>query len=115
MAAKTVVRRRADGSIAYRVPFRIAPGGKVTSETFESAEGTEQFRRLLDRVGGQAARDIRTASTSSALDVPTRHGARDAPGVDRGVGDARHGRREPPHGAAHVAARARRAARRRDD
>jgi integrase len=71
VAAKTVVRRRADGTTAYRVPFRITPGGKVTSETFESAADAELFRRLLDRVGGQAARDIRTASTSSALDVPT--------------------------------------------
>lgn len=71
MAANTVVRRRADGTTAFRVPFRLGPGEPPTSETFETAAEAEQFRRLLDRVGGRAAREIRSASTSSALDVPS--------------------------------------------
>jgi integrase len=71
VVARTVVRRRADGSVAYRVPFRLAPGGSITSETFESPEDAEVFRRLVDKVGGKVARDLRTASHNSALDVPT--------------------------------------------
>jgi integrase len=71
VAAKTVVRRRTDGTIAYRVPFRVTPGSAVTSETFETAEDAEVFRRMLDKVGGQVARSLRTASDNSALDTPT--------------------------------------------
>lgn len=71
MASKPIAKRRADGTVAYKLPFRLVPGGQVTTETFETYADAERFGRLVDKVGGQAARDIRTASTISAMDVPT--------------------------------------------
>ena len=38
MAAKPVPRKRSDGSIAWRQPFRLRPGGPVTYETFDTRE-----------------------------------------------------------------------------
>jgi integrase len=55
----------------FKLPFRLVPGGALTSEQFDTYEDAVRFGKLVDRVGGQAARDIRTASTTSALDMPT--------------------------------------------
>lgn len=71
MAAKPVPRRRSDGSIAWRQPYRLTPGSVVTYETFTSREEAEKFGRLVDAIGGAQARAARNASTRSAVTVPT--------------------------------------------
>lgn len=71
MAAKPQPRRRANGSIAWRLPFRLDPGGPVTYETFDTPEDAEKFGRLVDAVGGRAARRARDASDRSSLTTPT--------------------------------------------
>ena len=71
MAAKVQPRARRDGSIAYRQPFRLTRSGAVTYETFDTYEAAARFGQLVDRIGGLAAREVRTKSTSSADRVPT--------------------------------------------
>lgn len=71
MASKPVPRRLKDGTVKWRMPFRLVPGGPLTSETFDTAEDARAFGALVDRVGGQAAREARNASDVSALDMPT--------------------------------------------
>lgn len=71
MASKPIPKRRADGSVVFKLPFRLSPGGRLTSETFDTIEDAQKFGALVDKVGGQAARDIRTASTLSSFEVPT--------------------------------------------
>jgi integrase len=71
MASKPSPRVLADGTIKWRVAGRIVPGGTVKSETFSTVEEAERFARLAARVGFAAAREARSASTSSDLEVPT--------------------------------------------
>lgn len=71
MAATPRPKKLKDGTIVWRQPFRLVPGGGVTYETFTARNEAEKFGRLVDEIGGQAARDVRTASTTSAPDVPT--------------------------------------------
>jgi len=71
MAAKVQPRARRDGSISYRQPFRLTRGGQVTYETFDTYEDAARFGRLADQVGGMAAREVRTKSTTSADRIPT--------------------------------------------
>jgi len=71
MAAKVQPRARRDGSISYRQPFRLTRGGQVTYETFDTYEDAARFGRLADQVGGLAAREVRTKSTTSAEAIPT--------------------------------------------
>ena len=52
---------RADGSVAWRVRFRI--GGQQASETFESAREAAEFADLVGQVGGGLARDARDAQS----------------------------------------------------
>lgn len=52
-------RTRSDGTTAYRVMFRV--DGHLVGETFSDAQPAEDFRRLVDRVGGEAARELRDA------------------------------------------------------
>lgn len=66
---KDVVRK--DGSIVYRVNFRLRPGGNPTSETFDDIEQAWKFSELVDRVGGEAARKIRDASDRAGKTLPT--------------------------------------------
>lgn len=71
MAAKPIPRKRQDGTVAWRQPFRLKPGGSVTYETFDTRDDALAFGRLVDKIGGEAAREVRTASTSAAADIPT--------------------------------------------
>lgn len=52
-------RTRSDGTTAYRVMFRL--NSALVGETFDDAKTAEEFRRLVDRLGGQAARELRDA------------------------------------------------------
>lgn len=59
MAAKPQPRTLKDGTILWRQPFRLVPGGTVTYETFPSAQEAVAFGALVDRIGGKAARESR--------------------------------------------------------
>ena len=50
-----------DGTILYRVHYRLQPGGTPTSDRFETFEQALEFCRLIERVGGLSARRIREA------------------------------------------------------
>lgn len=69
--ASTPIPRKSGGTIKYRLPFRLVPGGKVTTETFDTYEDAVRFGKLVDEYGGAAAREMRTASDRSPIDVPT--------------------------------------------
>lgn len=60
--ASIATRTRADGTTAWRVVFRLVPGGPPTSETFDTAEQAHYFAKLVDRIGGRAAREKRDAA-----------------------------------------------------
>ena len=61
--ASIQTRKRKDGTTAWRVVFRITPGGAPTTETFDTAHDAQNFARLVDRIGGKAAREKRDAAT----------------------------------------------------
>lgn len=71
MAAKPVPYRLADGSIRFKIRFRLVPGGATTSEVFTTREAAEKFGRLVDSIGPAAARETRTASDLSARNTRT--------------------------------------------
>lgn len=56
-------RKRADGSTKWRVQFRLKPGAAPTSETFDTYQDALNYCDLIDRVGAQAARDMRDRAT----------------------------------------------------
>lgn len=61
--ASISTRTRTDGTTAWRVNFRLVPGGPPTSETFETAEHADYFAKLVDRIGGKSAREKRNAAS----------------------------------------------------
>lgn len=63
--------RRADGTTAWRVRFRIAPGGNPVVETFETVQDATRFARLVEKVGGAAARAARDAADHRGTTTPT--------------------------------------------
>lgn len=69
--ASVSARPRADGSVAYRVQFRLTKGGVPTTETFETAREAGLFAQLVDRIGGAAARAKRIALERSGPTAPT--------------------------------------------
>lgn len=52
---------RADGTTAYRVRYRLAPGKNPTVDTFDTAGEAVDYAALVDRIGGEAARSKRHA------------------------------------------------------
>jgi integrase len=72
--ASVTPRRNRDGSVSWRVQFRMGQPRKIRQETF-SGEGAEtaarQFGALLDRVGPEAALATLRARNQSAVGVPT--------------------------------------------
>lgn len=52
-------RALASGGTTYQVQFRI--DGRVTGEAFTTIEAAEAFGEMVDRVGGEAARQIRNS------------------------------------------------------
>lgn len=65
-------RRLRDGSVVYRVQYRLSPSSSPTSDTFDTYEDAAQFCRLIERVGGAAAREIRMATTVTQTLVTAR-------------------------------------------
>ena len=69
MASVKAVKHR-DGTVVYRVRYRV--GGKnPVSETFTDAASAQRFADLVDRVGGAAAREMRSLDDLAAADTPT--------------------------------------------
>lgn len=64
-------RRNADGTISYRIQFRPIPGGRPTREVFTSLDAAQRFVDLGERIGWQAAQEVRHASAASADGIPT--------------------------------------------
>ncbi len=62
-------RVRSDGTIAHRVMFRI--DRSLTSETFDDPKTAADFAALVDRIGGQAAREVRDARDGNHGATPT--------------------------------------------
>lgn len=52
-------RKLASGGATYQVQFRI--DGQMTGEAFTTIEAAEAFGKMVDRVGGDAARQIRNS------------------------------------------------------
>lgn len=70
MPRPTPVRHR-DGRVSWRVRFRLDGGGNPVNETFETQDEAARFARLVERVGGTAARQARDLSTTAATSTPT--------------------------------------------
>ena len=72
--ASIQTRVTASGETTYRVMFRV--NGHQLSEGFTDPKAAGEFLTLVDRVGGDAARQIRLArATSSAALRPSRSGS----------------------------------------
>lgn len=68
--ASVSARPRTDGTVAYRVQFRLTRGGPPTTETFDTAREAGAFAQLVDRIGGAAARAKRIALERSGPVTP---------------------------------------------
>ena len=68
--ASVSVRPRADGTVAYRVQFRLRRGGPPTTETFDTAREAGAFAKLVDTIGGAAARAKRVALEQGGTTTP---------------------------------------------
>lgn len=67
--ASVLPKRNPSGSIVWRVQFRI--NGKMSQESFLEEGGARSFGQLVDKVGGEAARQVLRARASKAHDMPT--------------------------------------------
>ena len=81
-------RVRADGSVAYRVMFRL--DGRQTSETFGDERAAKEFAALVDEIGGEAALRVRDARDDNASRLPTlaewlEHHLDHSPGITDGT------------------------------
>lgn len=62
MATKANPHKRSDGSIAWRVRFRLSKDTNPVNETFDDQDEALRFAALVDKVGGVAARKARNAA-----------------------------------------------------
>lgn len=62
-------RRNKDGTVSWRVQFRI--GDKVVQETFTTEKGAAEFARLVETAGGKAARDVLKRRREGSTDAVT--------------------------------------------
>ena len=58
----------ANGTVKWRVRFRLSPGTNPVSETFADQDEANRFARLVDIAGGAAARKARNAATTATGD-----------------------------------------------
>lgn len=63
--------RRRDGTVAWRVRFRLDGGGNPVSETFDDRAAAARFARLVEQVGGAAARQARDMTGAADAGTPT--------------------------------------------
>ena len=57
------------GEVVWRVQYRVH--GKVVTDQFGTHKAGDDYARLVERVGGAAAREVLTKRRSSQSDVPT--------------------------------------------
>ncbi|MCI3044258.1 hypothetical protein ML366_23640, partial [Escherichia coli] len=57
-------------TVVYRVRYRAGSRNPVV-ETFYDAAGAQRFADLVDRIGGAAARELRSLDDLAAADTPT--------------------------------------------
>lgn len=69
MASIKAVKHR-DGTVVYRVRYR-AGGRNPVMETFYDAGAAQRYANLVDRIGGTAAREMRSLDDLAAADTPT--------------------------------------------
>jgi integrase len=70
--ASVLPRTNRDGSVSWRVQFRI--DGQMRQETFHGVDAFDsatQFGKLVDKVGGVTARKVLEARHTSPVDMPT--------------------------------------------
>lgn len=67
--ASVTPRRRSNGTISWRVQYRV--DGSMRQESFPDETGAIKFGQLVDRVGGAAARRVLAARASSDAGAPT--------------------------------------------
>lgn len=67
MAITPSPRTLSDGTVVWRVHFRIPPSRTATSKTFETYQDADQFIALMGRVGPAAARALRLAHSREGL------------------------------------------------
>ena len=67
--ASVTPRRNRDGSIRWRVQFRIE--GRMAGESFKDSKAAEDFGKLVDRVGGVEARLILERRNNNHKGTPT--------------------------------------------
>lgn len=58
---------RKDGSEVWRVRFRLTPGSNPVSDTFPTYEEADQYARIVNTAGGQAARHARQIADSGGI------------------------------------------------
>lgn len=67
--ASVTPRKARNGDVMWRVQFRI--DGKMCQESFLDEKGAREFGRLVDTVGGAAARSVLEARQSKHVGMPT--------------------------------------------
>lgn len=60
-----------NGAEVWRVQFRLTPGGAPTREVFDDFDAALKFSKLVDRIGGAAARKVRNETDTATLEDPT--------------------------------------------
>lgn len=74
MAIKPQPYVLADGTVKYKVRFRVRGKKNPTSESFDTLDAATKFIRLMDKVGPEKAQEIRKASDESPAEIPTLRG-----------------------------------------
>ncbi len=67
--ASVTPRTNRSGSVTWRVNFRI--GDKQCQDNFDNEKGAYQFAALVEKVGGEAARNVRLARSGAPQGMPT--------------------------------------------
>lgn len=67
--ASVTPRINKNGDVSWRVNFRI--GGKQCQDTFDNEKGALQFASLVEKVGGETAREVRAQRSGRPQDMPT--------------------------------------------
>lgn len=71
MAPKPHPYRATDGTVTWQVRFRVEGKTNPVKETFDTQSDAERFCRLVDQVGGTAARATRRQGEDSVRTMPT--------------------------------------------
>lgn len=67
--ASVGARRNKSGEVVFRVQFRI--GNSAKQETFPTEKAADKFKELVDRIGGEAAREILERRRNNTGNTPT--------------------------------------------